>query len=461
MLDPTIFRAYDIRGVVEDSLTKEVAYQVGRAFAAEAQAARRREVLTGRDGRLSGPALHEALNQGLAEGGMDVLDIGLAPTPVLYFAAQTNGAGAAVMVTGSHNPGHYNGFKMVLGGKPLSESAIQGLRSRILTGKFSQGQGCIRRRDFLESYSDAVAAQADLRGAAPPLKVVVDCGNGVASLIAPKLLHRLGCEVVELFCAVDGAFPNHNPDPAEPENLQDLISEVQATGAHCGLAFDGDGDRLGVVTDAGEIIWPDRLMMLFAQDILRRQPGAEIIYDVKCSRALGAFVQQAGGRPRMWRTGHSHIKAKLRETGAPLGGEFSGHICFADRWFGFDDALYAAVRLLELLRTSPEGAQALFQELPVGISTPEIKVHTTETNKFPLMEALANQADFGDGKRTTVDGLRIDYKDGWGLVRASNTTPTLTLRFEADGQAALDRIRNVFQTQLRRIDPSLAFQDAP
>ena len=459
MLDPAIFRAYDIRGIVDDNLTLEVAYQVGRAFATEALAAGRQRVLTGRDGRLSGPALQEALNRGLTAGGANVLDIGMAPTPVLYFAVETSGAGAGMMVTGSHNPADYNGFKMVLNGRPLPESAIQGLRRRIERGAFSSGQGQVSRQDFAGSYSNEVVADANLCGSTP-LTVAVDCGNGVAGLLAPKLLRRLGCKVVELFCTVDGAFPNHHPDPADAANLGDLISRVQATEAHCGLAFDGDGDRLGVVTEAGAIIWPDRLMMLFARDILSRQPNTQIIYDVKCSRALETLIRKAGGHPCMWRTGHSHIKAKLRETGAPLGGEFSGHICFADRWFGFDDALYAAVRLLELLSAAGQGAHTLFQELPVGLSTPEIKVHTTEERKFRLMEALANRADFGDGKRTTIDGLRIDYEDGWGLIRASNTSPTLTLRFEADGQAALDRIQGVFQTQLYRIDQSLGFQRA-
>ncbi len=454
MLDPGIFRAYDIRGIVDENLDASVVRQIGRAFCAEALASSQHRVVTGRDGRHSGPALQQALNEGLAAGGMEVIDIGMAPTPVLYFATHAAETGTGVMVTGSHNPANYNGLKMVLDGKPLAEDAILGLHERIKSGDLTQGEGRITEQAFSETYQQAVLANAEVQDAP---QVVVDCGNGVAGAVAPALLRGLGCQVDELYCEVDGDFPNHHPDPVEPQNLTDLIKRVRMTGAACGLAFDGDGDRLGVVTQSGSIIWPDRLLMLFAQDIIARQPGAEIIFDVKCSRHLGALVERLGGRPCMWRTGHSHIKAKLRDTGAPLGGEFSGHICFADRWFGFDDALYAAVRFIELLSANRNDADALFQDCPEGLSTPEIKIETREDAKFRIIEALARDADFGLGKRTTIDGVRVDYEDGWGLIRASNTSPMLTLRFEADEPAALERIQDLFRAQLTAINPTLAF----
>ena len=457
MLDPSIFRAYDIRGIVDENLDASVARQIGRAFCAEALALGHRRAVTGRDGRHSGPALHQALNEGLAEGGMEVIDIGMAPTPVLYFATHAAETGTGVMVTGSHNPANYNGLKMVLGGKPLTEEAIKGLHGRIEANDLTRGSGRIAKQGFTTAYQQAVLADAQAQGAAQGAPhVVVDCGNGVAGAVAPSLLRGLGCRVDELYCEVDGDFPNHHPDPVEPQNLTDLINRVRASGAACGLAFDGDGDRLGVVTQSGSIIWPDRLLMLFAQDVIARQPGAEIVFDVKCSRHLGAVIERLGGRPCMWRTGHSHIKARLRETGAPLGGEFSGHICFADRWYGFDDALYAAARFIELLGANGNDADALFRNCPEGLSTPEIKIETREDAKFRIIEALARDADFGAGKRTTIDGVRVDYEDGWGLIRASNTSPMLTLRFEADEPAALERIQGVFQAQLAAIDSKLA-----
>ena len=457
MLDPRIFRAYDIRGVVDQNLNPQVVHSIGRSFAAEALAIGQDRVLTGRDGRISGPALHEALNRGLAESGIQVIDIGLVPTPVLYFAALARGATAGVMVTGSHNPAEYNGLKMVLDGKSLKEADILNLHKRIERHDFIDGQGTIVKEDAIASYLDQVVKDIGLQR---PLKVVVDCGNGAAGEVAPKVFRMLGCEVVELFCDIDGTFPNHHPDPANPQNLQDLAEKIRATGADCGLAFDGDGDRIGLVTDAGGVISSDQLLMLFAQQVIGLNPGTEVIFDVKCSRALGDLIQEAGGRACMWRTGHSHIKARMRESGALLAGEFSGHICFADRWYGFDDAIYAAARFLELLSAADQSAETLFQALPLGLSTPEIKVETTEDRKFKIMEALANKGDFGTGRRTAIDGLRVDYKDGWGLVRASNTSPALTLRFEADGAAALDRIQGVFRTQLGLIDPNLSFNPA-
>ena len=454
MLDPKIFRAYDIRGVVGENLSAAVAHDIGRAFAAAALAEGHGRILTGRDGRTSGPALHEALNQGLAESGVEVIDIGLAPTPVLYFAAQGPTAQAGVMVTGSHNPASHNGLKMVLGGQALSEGAIQNLRRRIQNGEFVFGRGAVVQQEQIGPYMEAVLADVRLHR---PLKVVVDCGNAVAGVVAPELLRQLGCELVELYSEVDGTFPNHHPDPADPKNLQDLAQRVRAVGAACGLAFDGDADRLGVVSNSGDVIWPDRLLMFFAQDVLRRNPGAEVIFDVKCSRALQETIRKAGGTACMWRTGHSHIKARLRETGALLAGEFSGHICFADRWHGFDDALYAAARFLELLSAADATADSLFEALPVGLSTPEIKIEAGDAHKFKIIEDLAESGEFGAGRRTAIDGLRVDYDDGWGLIRASNTSPALTLRFEADEPFALERIQGIFQNQLSLIDASLRF----
>ena len=454
MLDSRIFRAYDIRGIVEQNLSPEVVHHIGRSFAAQALASGQDRVLTGRDGRCSSPALHEALNQGLMESGVHVIDIGLVPTPILYFAALTSGATTGVMVTGSHNPVEYNGLKMVLNGKSLKEADILNLHERIERQDFIDGQGAVVKQDFIASYLHSIAEDIHLQ---KPLKAVVDCGNAAAGEVAPKLLRMLGCEVVELFCDIDGTFPNHHPDPAEPKNLQALVRQVQETGADCGLAFDGDADRLVVVTNAGDIIAPDRLLMCFAQDVIGQNPGAKVVFDVKCCRALGKLIAEAGGQPCMWRTGHSHIKAKLREVGALLAGEFSGHICFADRWLGFDDGIYAAARFLELLSAGGQSAEALFMAIPVGLATPEIKIETTEDHKFKVIESLVQKGDFGPGRRTEIDGLRVDYEDGWGLIRASNTSPSLTLRFEGDGATALDRIQGIFRAQLRLIDPNLNF----
>ena len=478
-LDPTIFRAYDIRGIVGHNLTDEIVYAIGLAFAAKAQEVGQRRIAVGRDGRHSSPALKRALVSGLAAAGLDVLDIGQVPTPLLYFATHELNTRSGVMLTGSHNPAEYNGLKMVLDGRALAGNAIAQLKSRIEQQAFGPGadsgtqntarglrrrgippvarKGRITQTNITRRYIDRVLR--DITIDRPP-KVVVDCGNGVAGAVAPLLLRELGCEVIELYCDVDGDFPNHHPDPADPANLQDLIAAVRAQGADCGLAFDGDGDRIGLVTGNGRIVWPDTLMMLFAQDIVTRNPGAAIVYDVKCSHRLGALVRRLGGRPVMCRTGHSHIKAKLRATGALLGGEFSGHICFGERWYGFDDALYSAARLLELLGAEAleiGGADALFAQFPETSATPELKIETTETRKFEIIDTLDRNADFGDGKRTSIDGLRVDYADGWGLIRASNTSPMLTLRFEADGESALARIQHTFQAQLDAVDPTLKF----
>ena len=452
-LDPLIFRAYDIRGIVATNLTEDVVYWIGRAFAAEAKQQKMSRAVVGCDGRLSSPKLKKSLARGMTEGGIDVTDIGQVPTPLLYYATHALDTGTGVMITGSHNPPEYNGLKMMIAGETLAEQRIQRLRERIEGNKLSDGEGEYDEIEIVDHYLDRVLNDVAV---AQPLKVVVDCGNGVAGGVVPRLVSELGCEVVPLYCEVDGNFPNHHPDPADPKNLEDLITVVKPEKADLGLAFDGDGDRLGVVTDRGTIIWPDKLLMLFARDIVGRNPGADIIFDVKCSRHLNSLVSEYGGRPIMWKTGHSHMKAKLKETGALLAGEFSGHICFGERWYGFDDALYSAARLLEIVGAESKSVSKLFEEFPVTFSTPEIKVNTTEAAKFSVMERLSKEGKFGEGTVTTIDGIRVDYPDGWGLVRPSNTSPVLTLRFEADGQSALDRIQKVFREQLKKIDPKLS-----
>ena len=454
-LDPGIFRAYDIRGITTSNLTEDVVYWIGRAFAAQARSQGQERVAVGWDGRHSSVPLQQSLTKGLTEGGADVMTIGQVPTPLLYYATYALDTGTGIMITGSHNPPEYNGLKMMIGGVTLAEDKIQQLYQRIVNNDLSEGEGEVDAIDLDESYIDKVLE--DVAIAQPP-KVVVDCGNGVAGKIAPRLLMELGCEVVQLYCDVDGDFPNHHPDPAEPQNLEDLITVVQAEKADLGLAFDGDGDRVGVVTNTGQIIWPDKLIMLFAQDIVSRNPGADIIYDVKCSRHLNNLISDLGGRPIMWKTGHSHIKAKIRETGALLGGEFSGHICFGERWYGFDDALYSAVRLLEIVGSESRDLDEIFAQFPTTYTTPEIKITTTEAEKFQFMDRLAEEGDFGNGTLTTIDGIRVDFSDGWGLIRPSNTSPVLSLRFEADDESALQRIQDEFQTQLSKIDAGLKFR---
>ena len=388
------------------------------------------------------------------DGGLDVTDIGCVPTPLLYYATHVLGTGTGIMITGSHNPPEYNGLKMMIGGAALAEERIQQLRERIDCGAFTNGTGSVRNLDLIDHYIDRVAGDVKVTR---PLKVVLDCGNGVAGLVAPQLLTAMGCEVISLYAEVDGTFPNHHPDPAEAANLEDVIETVRAEGADVGLAFDGDADRLGIVTDLGQIVWPDRAMMLFSRDLIARNPGAKVVFDVKCSRHLPALVRACGGEPIMWKTGHSHIKAKLREVGALLGGEFSGHICFAERWFGFDDAIYSAARLVEILAADERPVREVFAEFPCGLATPEIKVPTTETRKFEIVEQLAAGPYLGDGEVNDIDGLRVDYPDGWGLVRPSNTSPVLSLRFEADDAAALARIQGTFDSALKAIDDDLSF----
>ena len=448
----SIFRAYDIRGVVPETLTAETAYWIGRAIGAESLAQGEPHVSVGRDGRLSGPELVERLIQGVADSGCHVSDVGLVPTPALYYAASVLAGKSGVMLTGSHNPSNYNGFKIVIAGDTLANEQIQALHTRLKSNDLTWGEGSITRVDILPRYFDEITRDIKL---AKRLKVVVDCGNGAAGVIAPQLIEALNCEVIPLFCDVDGNFPNHHPDPGKPENLVDLIAKVKETNADLGLAFDGDGDRVGVVTNTGTMVFPDRLLMLFAQDVLERNPAAEIIFDVKCSRRLAPWIEECGGRPLMWKTGHSLIKKKMKETSALLAGEMSGHIFFKERWFGFDDGIYSAARLLEILSKRQATAEELFETFPNDISTPEINIDVTDESKFSIIDAL-HDAQWGEAAElTTIDGVRVDYPHGWGLVRASNTTPVLVLRFEAETEAELQRIKDVFHAQLKRVAPDL------
>ena len=450
-LDQTIFRAYDIRGIVGTALTDDTVYHLGRAFAAEALSQSINTVNVAADGRLSSPHLKGLLSQGLTDGGCNVIDNGYVPTPLLYFAANHDEQCTGVMITGSHNPSDYNGFKMMINGHTLSGDDIQELKRRIIEKDYSEGEGSVREQDVRPQYLERVLSDVKL---ARPLKVVVDCGNGIPGDIAPGLIEKLGCDVTPLYCEVDGTFPNHHPDPGKPKNLVDAIAKVKEIGADLGLAFDGDGDRVGVITPQGKIIYPDRVMMLFAEDILSRNPGAEIIFDVKCSRLLANVIRDAGGKATMWKTGHSLIKGKMKETGALLAGEMSGHIFFKERWFGFDDGLYSAVRLLEILANREEDADALFDAYPEDVSTPELNIDVTDEGKFSIIEGL-QALEFEGGDANRIDGVRVDYPDGWGLIRASNTTPVLVLRFEAESETALERIRDQFQQRLSQVDASL------
>jgi len=450
----SIFRAYDIRGIVDDTLTEAGVEQIGRAIGSEARSRGESTVVVARDGRLSGPRLLAALTGGLMASGCDVVDIGMVPTPVLYFATHVlEGTTSGVMVTGSHNPPDYNGFKIVLGGETLSGEAITALHARLINGDLSEGQGRRRQEDVRDAYLERILGDVTL---ARPIKAVVDCGNGVAGELGPALIERLGAETLPLFAEIDGTFPNHHPDPGKPENLQDLVRTVQDTGADIGLAFDGDGDRLGVITPSGTLIYPDHLLMAFAEDMLSRNRGARVIFDVKCTGNLTRVIEEAGGTPEMWRTGHSLIKARMKETGALLAGEMSGHLFFQERWYGFDDGLYAAARLLEILAKQDDDADTFFTRYPQDIGTPEINIAVTDETKFALVDRLAREGDFGEeGVKTTLDGIRVDYPDGWGLCRASNTTPVLVLRFEGKDRAALARIRSRFADALAQVSPEL------
>jgi phosphomannomutase / phosphoglucomutase len=451
-LPSEIFKAYDIRGIVGQTLTPAIVTAIGAAIGSEARARGQTEIVIGRDGRLSGPDLAAALAAGLQSTGMDVIDCGMIATPMTYFAAHHLGANSAVMVTGSHNPPDYNGLKMVIGGETLSGDAIQALRQRIESGAFVHGTGAYRQHDIAPEYHARIVRDIHL---ARPLKIIVDAGNGVAGAFAPALYRALGCTVEELFCEVDGAFPNHHPDPSVPKNLADLIARLQDSDADLGLAFDGDGDRLGVVTRAGQIIYPDRQLMLYAADVLSRNPGATIIYDVKSTRNLADWVRQHGGTPLLWKTGHSLVKAKMKETGALLAGEMSGHVFFKERWYGFDDGLYTGARLLEILSQHAD-IDAAFAALPDSVNTPELNVRTQEGEAHTLIAHLQKTAVFAGAERVIdIDGLRVEYADGFGLMRPSNTTPVIVLRFEADSTEALTRIQNTFRTILLEAAPHL------
>ena len=445
-----IFKAYDIRGVVGKTLTPAIVEAIGRGLGTEAIAAGGKAIAIGRDGRLSGPELSAALAKGIRAAGADVHDIGMATTPMGYFAAYELGTKSAVMVTGSHNPPEYNGIKMVIAGTTLSGEAIQQLRARIERGDVSKGEGAYRQVDVREAYLSRVTKDVKL---ARPMKIAIDCGNGVAGMVAPELYRRMGCEIVELFCDVDGTFPNHHPDPSQPKNLKDLIRTLETTDAELGLAFDGDGDRLGVVTKDGHVIFPDRQLMLFAKDVLSRNPGGEIIFDVKCTRNLGPWVRSHGGKPVLWKTGHSLIKAKMRELGAPLAGEMSGHMFFGERWYGFDDGVYAGARMLEIL-SKEKDPNAVLKALPDSLTTPELNVKLAEGEPHRLIATLQASADFpGAAEVIKLDGVRVEYPDGFGLARASNTTPVVVLRFEADNEPALERIKGEFRRVLRAAKP--------
>jgi len=449
-----IFKAYDIRGVVGKSLTVEGVRLIGQALGSElldrTRGRGRPEIAVGRDGRLSGPQLAEALMDGIRASGVDVADIGMFATPIAYFAAHELGCGSAVSVTGSHNPPEYNGLKMVLAGTTLAGDDVQRLRKRIEAGELAKGAGRHRRAEIRDAYLNRIASDVRL---ARRMKIAVDCGNGVAGATAGDLYRRLGCEVLELYCDVDGRFPNHHPDPSHPENLKELIALVKRERAEIGIAFDGDGDRLGVVTADGRIIYPDRQLMLFAKDVLSRQPGAEIIYDVKSTRNLAPWIRKHGGVPSLWKTGHSLIKARMRERGAALAGEMSGHTFFVERWYGFDDAQYAGACLLEILSKTPD-ASATLMALPDSVSTPELHLPLSEGEPHRLIGALQETAAFpGATEVIRLDGLRVEYPSGFGLARASNTTPVVVLRFEADDEAGLEHIKSEFRRVLLAAKP--------
>lgn len=448
-----IFRSYDIRGIAEREITPEVARHVGQALGSEALDQGETHMALARDGRTHSAELAEALRQGILATGCHVIDLGMVPTPLMYFATyhleQTR---SGVMVTASHNPAEYNGFKMVINAATLADETVQDVRARIERQQYHRGEGQSESLDIVPDYIERIFSDVALMGS---LTVVVDAGNAVTGPVAPRLLEELGCEVIPLYCEIDGSFPNHPPDPTREENLQDLIAKVRETGADLGAALDGDGDRLVVVTPAGRILWPDQLMMLFAKDVLTRQPGADILFDVKCSRQLGQLVTSYGGRPIMWKTGHSHMKRKMVETGAMLGGEYSGHIFFKERWYGFDDGLYTLTRLLEIVTLREQGIDDIFAAFAPLPSTPELRIPVPDGEKFKLVEQLIEQGDFLSGKSTTIDGLRVDFGKGWGLVRPSNTSAALTLRFEAESEEAIAKIQQLFKRELLKVAPRL------
>jgi len=454
-----IFRAYDIRGIVTSTLTPDIVRDIGRALGTVVIRKGEQQIVMGRDGRLSGTALAEALTEGIISTGCHVLDVGMVPTPVLYFATHHLDCPSGVMITGSHNPPEYNGLKIMISGEALFGEGIQALyeliEARLFIVGYAPGQ-YIQHHHIIQDYIQVIVQGISITPLEKPLKIVIDCGNGVAGLVAPQLYEALNCEVIPLYCEVDGLFPNHHPDPGQPENLVDLQKAIKTHHADLGLAFDGDGDRLGVVDNEGNIIWGDRQLIIFAKDVLSRNPGATIIYDVKCTRHLQSQIMAWGGEPLMWKTGHSLIKAKMRETGALLAGEMSGHLFFKERWYGFDDALYAGARLLEIVskNLNIQSVQALFLSIPDSVNTPELQIPVSENTKFSIVGKLVNVCRFEDAKINTIDGLRVDFPDGFGLIRASNTTPNLILRFEGDTAVALKRIQDNFRQLLWTFDPN-------
>lgn len=447
-----IFKAYDIRGIVGKTITAENVEKIGHAIGSEARARKLTSIAIGRDGRLSGTELSQALARGIRKSGVDVVDVGMVATPMLYYAAHELCQYSGVMVTGSHNPPEYNGFKIVLGGQTLAAETIQALRLRIENNDLTHGAGNYSEHSIANTYLERITGDIKLTR---PIKIVVDCGNGVAGAFAPALYRGLGCEVIELFCDVDGTFPNHHPDPSVPDNLHDVVQALKTTDAEIGLAFDGDGDRLGIVTKGGNIINADRQLMLFAADVLSRNPGGKVIFDVKCTRNLAPWISRHGGTPIMWKTGHSFIKAKLIEEKALLAGEMSGHLFFKERWYGFDDGLYAGARLLELL-TRVADINATLNNLPDSLNTPELQVRTAEGENHALIAQLQQNAVFNNAQQVvTIDGLRVEYSDGFGLARASNTTPVIVLRFEADNESALKRIQEDFRHNILQAKPGV------
>ncbi|OQK15458.1 phosphoglucomutase [Methyloprofundus sedimenti] len=451
-----IFRAYDIRGIVDKTLTEDIVYDIGRAIGSEALDKDIKTIVTAKDGRISSPVLSKVLIDGILATGTHVLDIGTVPTPVLYFVAHHHQCHSGVMLTGSHNPANYNGLKIVLAGETLSGDRIQGLKKRINSHNlYDNKAGKLTEKNiFTNEYIGFITDDVRI---ARPMKIVIDAGNGVASKIAPILFRTLGCEVIELFCEIDGTFPNHEPDPSKPENLTDLIAAVKGHQADAGFAFDGDGDRLGVIDSCGNIIWPDRQMMLFSKYILAKNPESEIIYDVKCSRNLPAQIIRNGGTPIIWKTGHSLMKAKLKQTGAIFAGEMSGHLFFNDRWFGFDDGLYSAVRLIEILSEDTRDSAMVFADFPDSPNTPELSINLEEGENFAFMQQLFASKNLPtDGRITDIDGLRIDFTDGFGLIRASNTTPSLVIRFEGETQEVLTRIQDQFRLLILEIKPEIS-----
>lgn len=453
-VEPSVFRAYDIRGIIHEQLDEDAFYSLGKAISHRLHAVNRQAIFLARDGRLSSEALAHALKQGLLDSGLHVFDLGAVATPVMYFATHTHPeVDSGLMVTGSHNPAEYNGIKMVIAGRTLANADIQQLYELNQSQATVHGVGVCESMDVMPAYMNRIVGDVVL---ARPLKVVVDCGNGIAGPVIPQVLEQLGCDVIRLYCDVDGRFPNHHPDPTIADNLVDLQQAVAAHQADLGLAFDGDADRLGVVTNQGEIIWPDRLMMLYAREVLAHNPGATIVYDVKCSMHLAEVITQAGGIAKMCPTGHSIVKDVMKQAQAALAGEMSGHLFFKDRWYGFDDALYSACRLLEILSRSQACVSEQFAQVPDSINTPEIKIPIADAEKFYFMQRFAEQAQFPQARLIAIDGLRVEFMHGWGLIRASNTTPCLVARFEATSQSNLDEIKALFKRQLHATDQSLS-----